>query len=509
MNANTREYNLMQSGRESKGMLLPALLTIVVAAASMSANTQAKAGTRRPRVTQRQSATPIQEITPRWTYRLPASSREEFRMFTYREPLNVITADTLVIQTEREPSTNNAKYMVHGLRRTDGRSIWQSEQLKSYDSDLSPLHSDHVVFFASAADYHEPAAEVYAVEATTGRVLWKHGAKQAAPQTMSTDELPRQLVGVMGSVTALSGVTAQTHIDSQKVELVRTETGNMLDLSLPADKQAFDEAIAANGTAVPVIPLYDTSNNFRDFSDQPHLLHLDVPRLTPISLAHIAPDWYNSGEILSGGMDVVGRAASRLIVLYVNEETDGVGSSGWPKYLVGMDDAGNKRWQFPRRVRRDDHTGEGIGSSQLYNPRLILDSNIVVAQDEERTLYGIRTSDGKQLWAQRLPKPPNEGWTLPGWTVYKQGIFALRRSPASSASRPQAMSDATDTRQLIYLDMQTGRTRDLMLLTFAHPAPNHELAFQLAADGNDLYIITPQEVRCYDCARLLAPKQTK
>ena len=198
-----------------------------------------------------------------------------------------------------------------------------------------------------------------------------------------------------------------------------------------------------------------------------------------------------------------GNQDDRISIEYVDEDDDGAGHSQWPKYLIGRDADGNKRWQFPAELTYQPGTMShtALSSSQIGVAVDVPGTGMVLVVDAGRTLYGVRVRDGKALWKKAhfpyfITRTNAHGMLsrLGAGTVYAGGCFAFGPSYGQGKAQPNPAS-------IVYITPQTGKVRPVM---FGPPVR------ELSLWGEDLRVETEAKVvRYYSIPDLLtspAPK---
>lgn len=426
-----------------------------------------------------QAQSQSQRASPLWIHLVPKTKG----VFSPQPASIVVTLNVVVVEGAGSAASSN---VARGLRRSDGLQMWQTPENALGNVILSPLHSTSVVFFVPSP--YGQGSGTQAVDAQTGLTLW---------QTSGTDACCT-LISVYESVTALTDTTGR------QLQLVNTRTGQKLDPKQNDTHSLLAEEIRAQGGPLAAVTVRGL----------PHLIDLDKATRTPVSLKQVVPGWENPETTRRGTADVIGPViyanpnlpavpAAASLIVYVNEENGNPGSSLWPKYLVRLSGAGERRWQFPASISPSDRINwaDRIGLTWRIDS-----ANVVIAENGQYTLFSVRMSDGKPLWTRVWRGVQQQGagrGLLESAAVYRAGMFVLSISDAQlKRERNHAARPSPVQRRLDYVEAGTGKATFIANLTLG-ATTGDSVGASLSISGDDLFAVTLNAVYAYDGRKLL------
>ena len=178
------------------------------------------------------------------------------------------------------------------------------------------------------------------------------------------------------------------------------------------------------------------------------------------------------------------------------------GHSVWPKYLVGLNPDGTRRWQFPDPVSPPDLYDF---ADRMQAAWAVPQAGMALTQNQRNTLFGVRMRDGKQMWqrAWHGSKPRAGRGLLQSVAVYDRGAFTLS-IPNAELKREENRRTAPFPvrRALDYVDAQTGTIYPIADLTL-DTTPGRYVTMTLSVEGDDLFVATPIGTRAFRCRALL------
>ncbi len=303
----------------------------------------------------------------------------------------------------------------------------------------------------------ETGSTLQAVEAVTGRMLWEETSPYS-PQ----DDPESYPVGVHDGLL----VVAEGERDI-RTRFRNPATGEWISPSEQSGQDALRGAARRHGSPLMLLNLFW----------RPYLLNLETGVLSRIPVPPNYLYYYGSPSEPLLMMD--GR-----VIAHIDTDDDGVGHSGWPKFLYCCDLKGRKYWTFPARFEyMDPDRMLAAHSSRIKRVLPVRQAGVVVAQDDGGCLYGVRVRDGKTLWRKRLPE-----LYIADTAPLDTGILVLTQP------REKPQHAAVDS-SLAYVDGRSGKFRWLTRLP---------LSREIEVDGDDVFVLVAQQLCVYSLRQLLA-----
>lgn len=327
----------------------------------------------------------IEQPTPRWHIPAKQGDSGHTRQLLTTPEAGIVTLDRLLAfdrKTGRVLWEHKDEYTSQqqgGITINTG-NIWrlvglvQAEQGRSLAIILTSQYS---VSLSSPSDENYQYA-YRGLDLQTGKEVWSFPVRMANISKASYfyPAAMWQPLGVYGSVLALC-----THRQQGDLQLRNALTGALLDPSNPADQSLIRSSAQQFGAH------YDLAADYLERG----LVKLDSRADAPISLASVSLAYSGFGEAVG--------VANGLVVVRIDEDDGSAGHSVWPKYLLCYTVQGKKLWTFPKgRPRMYKMAGDKVimGTDMEWG-YIVPKAGVVVTRDNGYT-YGVRLTDGKQLW---------------------------------------------------------------------------------------------------------------